>query len=312
MEIFYLDENKVASTDSLENIDKRKITWIRFLDKDPEKIKELSKFANIPEEEFEEFFDFEERSRLEQGRYLELTYQVPCTNNGEIETSTINLFVINNLFITVERQTTPSMAGIASLMRKGKLKFLFKESITNMLYYFLDKINDSFMHSIDRITNLTDILEAKGGNISDKQLMGLYNNNVTLTRFNQAILANLEVLAGLRKSYYKKFTKEDLDNFADLYYEKLQILDTEKIQREVITNLFNFQSVVSTKKLNNFIKLLTSLTVLIMVPTFITGLFGMNVPVPLANNPYAFIIILAGLIVFSGILFFIFKKAGWL
>ncbi|MFH1589511.1 MAG: CorA family divalent cation transporter [archaeon] len=312
MEIFYFNGKEVVSTDKLETIKKNKLTWIRFLDQNDENITEFSKFSGIPAEEFKEFFETEERSRLEQGDYLELTYQTPFRDKGDIETTPINIFIVNNLLITVERAKTKVFEQMADSMRKKKLKFLFKKSVGNMLHYFLDEINDDFLISIDRITNLTDVLESKKEHVSNEQLMKLYNYNVTLTYFNQAIIANLEVLVGLRKSYFKKFKKEDLRLFSELYYDKLQILDTEKIQREVIANLFNFQTVVATHRLNTFMKKLTSLALIIMVPTFITGLFGMNVKIPFAESDWAFAFIVGLMIFIASVFFVVFKKIDWL
>ncbi len=312
MEIFSLVGKEVKQLASLKDIDKTKQTWIRVLDMNEDLLTELSSFATIPLDEFKEFFEYEEHSRLEQGRFLELVYQAPFTEKGEITTSPVNMFIINNLFITVEKEKNASLEKISSFLKTKKLKFLFKQSIGEFLYYFLDKINDQFLTTIDKIANLADILESREGDVSTQQLMKLYNYNVTLTHFNQAIMANVEVLIGLKKSYFKKFTKDDLELFSDLYYDKLHILDTEKIQREVISNLFNFQTVVSTHKLNHFMKRLTSLALVIMVPTFITSLFGMNVKLPFAGSEYGFFILLGIMIVIALFLLLIFKLTDWI
>jgi len=312
MEIFSFNGKKTTILESLSDVNKNSLTWIRFVDRTDEKIESLSSFTGIPAEEFKDFYSFEERSRLEQGKFLELIYQVPVVSSGEIKTTPINIFIVNNMFITVERENVSPISKTASLLKQGKLKFLFKKSIGHFLYYFLDKINDSFLTSIDKIANITDILEAKGINVSDKQLTTLYNYNETLTRFNQALLGNLEVLSGLKKSYFRKFTKVDLEYFSDLYYEKLQILDTDKIQREVITNLFNYQTVIMSHNLNLFMKRLTSLTLIIVIPTFITGLFGMNYALPFQNYPHAFSYIFGFMILFAVVLYFILRKIGWL
>lgn len=312
MEIYFLDNSTVVYSEDLFAIDKSKTTWIRLKESSAEQLKMISEFTNIPLDEFQEYFESEERSRLEQGRFLELTYQVPfLESNGDLRTTSVNIFIIGNLFITVEKERIAPLEKIATMMKKSKMKFLLKGSLGEMLYNFLDKINDSFLASVDKISNLTEVLEIKK-DISTEQLMRLYNYNVVLTYFNQALLGNLEVLIGLRKSYFKKFKKSDLDLFADLYYDNLQIIDTEKIQREVITNIFNFQSIVSSHKLNNFMKRLTFLALLFMVPTLITGIFGMNVKLPLQASEYGFLFVI-GLLVFIVILVvYVFKKTDWL
>ncbi len=311
MEIYFLDKDKVKYSEDLSDINKSRLTWIRLNQESDAEIKNLSEFTNIPPDEFEEYFESEERSRLEQGKFLELMYKVPFFDEGDYRITSVNIFIINNLFITVEKERIVPLAKMAASLKRDKMKFLLRSSVGNLLYHCLDKVNDSFLSTVDNISNITEVLEMKK-DLSNQKLMKLYNYNVTLTYFNQALLANLEVLAGLRKSYFKNFDKADLELFSDLYYDNLQILDTEKIQREVITNIFNFQTVVSSYKLNRFMKRLTFLALLFMVPTLITGIFGMNVGFPPFVSEYGFVFVIGLIILIVVAFFIIFKKTDWL
>ncbi|MBU0666666.1 MAG: CorA family divalent cation transporter [Nanoarchaeota archaeon] len=312
MEIYTYNGKDIERVENLDQVNNKKLTWIRVINESEEKLQLISEKLEIPLDEFKEFLEEEERPRLEQGRFLELVYQAPFRENDEITTIPVNIFLIKQIFVTVEKEPLNVFQKTASLVNKNKLKFLFKKGQGGMLSYFLDNINDEFLSSIDKIANLTDVLESKGLNISDKQLSNLYDSNVTLTHFNQAVLANIEVLNGLRKSYFKNFTKADLSSFTELYYDALQVRDTEKVQREVISNLFNFQSVAASHRLNKFMKKLTSLALIIMIPTLITGIYGMNINLPLQQSPLAFIylMIIMFLIVVIGLI--IFNKIDWL
>ncbi len=64
------------------------------------------------------------------------------------------------------------------------------------------------------------------------------------------------------------------------------------IHREVLSGTMDaFASVISNNQ-NIVMKLLTALTILLTIPTLIASLWGMNVPVPLEGNPYAFWILI--------------------
>lgn len=72
-----------------------------------------------------------------------------------------------------------------------------------------------------------------------------------------------------------------------------------------------FSSVVSNN-LNNVMKILTSVTIVLTIPTIISGIYGMNVKLPIAKSPYAFWIIMIGTIVISWITIKILKKKNLL
>jgi magnesium transporter len=103
----------------------------------------------------------------------------------------------------------------------------------------------------------------------------------------------------------------DREAFADIYFDALQILDTLKIQREMIMNIFNIQSIISSNQMNWFMKKLTALALIIMIPTLISGIYGMNVDnLPFADQGFWFVIVVMFFV--TGMLFFMFKKFDWL
>ena len=108
------------------------------------------------------------------------------------------------------------------------------------------------------------------------------------------------------------FTPQDKEYFSDLYYDALQVMDTLKVQRDVLTSMFTFQSILSGSRLNKTMKLLTGLTLLIAVPTLIASIYGMNVSLPLAENAHGFLIVLVGMFLLSGIILWVLHKNEWL
>ncbi len=311
MEVFSFDVKNIIASLNLHHIQPDRVTWIRLVDPREDQIKAVSELAKIPQEEFKEFLEDEEHSRLEHGRFLEIVFHVPMKDNGDIETEPLNIFISGNMLITLERKTCSVTRKMSELLKKGKLRFLLRKNVGDFLHYLIDKINDEFLYNIEKIANLTEILSHKEMTISKDNLSKLYQSTITLSIFNQSIIANVDVLNGLRKSYYKKFTKDNLEDYADLYYDALQIRDTEKVQRDVITNLFNFQTVMSSNRLNAFMKKLTALALIIMVPTFITSLYGMNVALPFDKDPYAFWYLCGIMIVLTIILYVVFEKIDW-
>ena len=72
-----------------------------------------------------------------------------------------------------------------------------------------------------------------------------------------------------------------------------QGLNTTKIQLKLVDNISNTFSAIVSNNLNNVMKILTSLTIVLTIPTIIGGIYGMNVKLPFAEHEYSFWIIFA-------------------
>lgn len=286
----------------------RSTVWIRCVNPDDEKISLLSQISRIPIEEFRESVEEEERPKLSVNRYLEVVYGAPDLEEGDVVTVPIYIYTINNLIITIEKKPNAVLNEISKSMYANKRRFLFKRPIGHFIFFMLDKINDEFLKYIDRIAVKVEVFKEKGG-LSTENVAKIYDSSVTLSYFNQALIANIEVVNELRKSYYKSFRDEDRRHFSELYFDALQVMDTEKIQRDVISSLFNMQAVINSNRLNNFMKTVAFIALIIMVPTFITGFYGMNLDyMPLIHNRYAFHILLIIMLVVVFGLFSIYKR----
>ena len=77
-------------------------------------------------------------------------------------------------------------------------------------------------------------------------------------------------------------------------------------------NIREAYSNIATNNLNRQIKLLTTLTVVLTIPTIVGSFFGMNVPVPFDNNSLAFVGIIAATSGLAVLIIYLFRKSGWL
>ena len=214
------------------------------------------------------------------------------------------------MLVTIEKKPLKIFENISENLSKNKNKFLFKKGFSYFIYYVIDRINDDFLMRIDKIADRIDIYE----NFSKKQMNvkdieKIYDQSVTLSFFNQALIANVEVLNLLKKGYFKLIPRKDNGLFEELYYDVLQILDTEKIQREVITNLISVNSVLTTTRLNEYMKQLTLIALIIAIPTLLSGIYGMNfVNIPLADHKYGFHITSAIILFITFATYYLFTK----
>ncbi len=306
---YAIEKNKIVHAD-LDNLPRRGLVWIRSLESDDEELGWLSKLSRIPLTELKESYEEYERPRLTKKAYIELIYHAPHIFKDEgLQTLEIYFYIIGRLVITIENERNAILDRIEGKCIKNTVRFMFK-SPGIFLYHALDEINDNFLSIIDKISSNTEAI--KKADLGRMSINELYSKSMTLAYFNQSILANLEVLNQLRKSYYKSFVEMDRKNFAELYFDKLQILDTEKIQRELIMNLIDIQAITSTEKLNMTMKRLTGLALLIAIPTLISSIYGMNINLPFQDHPNSFVFLSGFMIISTAVIMFIMRIFDWL
>ena len=282
--------------------------WIRIVHPSIEKLKILSELTKISLQDLRVDVQFSERPKIHtMQQYVQITYKTPHMEDEQLVTIPFHIFVIKNCIVTIEKEPTKIINDLATELEHSESK----RPIGFFIFEALDKVNDEFLYRVENIGEKLEVFE-KRLNLKEEELETLYNYSIALTYFNQALVANLEVLNSLKKSSSKLFNARDREKFTDLYIEALHVLDTQKIQRDIIASLRGLQDSYAQKKMNEFIKRLTAVTVVLMVPTLITGIYGMNFEfIPLFHHPAGFYITIGGIVLITLILVWIFYKAKW-
>ena len=133
----------------------------------------------------------------------------------------------------------------------------------------------------------------------------------TLVYFATSLRANSIVLERLRR--YKRLEQypEDMELLEDVMVEYQQAIEMTTIYRDVIDGTRELMSSVIDSKLNNVMKYLTSITIVMAIPTIISGIYGMNVGgewMPFAKTPFGFEIISGIILLICIIVLWVLKK----
>ena len=169
----------------------------------------------------------------------------------------------------------------------------------------------NFDTSLDKIEDFIDIIETDVLKKVEKDYTDIvFPIKRTLIYFRKAIKYNTEVLKSLR---HGAIFKTQGDVFEDLYEDARQLIDEETISRERITEIVNTNYNTLSNELNKVMKSFTVIATLILLPTFITGLYGMNFQImPELNWEYGYLFAL-GVMFFSVVsMLLFFKKKKWL
>ena len=143
------------------------------------------------------------------------------------------------------------------------------------------------------------------------ELIDLHELESNLVYFDTSLRANKVVLERLLRYNRIKKYPEDEELLDDVVIENSQAIEMTKVYRDIIKGTRELLSAVMDNRLNNAMKNLASITIIMSIPTIISGIYGMNVDetwMPLANTPFGFGIICLLILVICLIAVHILKK----
>ncbi|MBT4334446.1 magnesium transporter CorA family protein [archaeon] len=275
--------------------------WVNVVNPTEKEIKYLSETYELDEQNIISGTDKNEIPRVEkseEGIYILLKILSP--NKKELETF---LIVITKNFILTLSRTQPKF--ITNLI-DGTTKFTTTLKITSLLK-LLATINEEFEKATLRIVRSVNS-EKKSliDKLSERDINSLLLQEDTLNNYVSSYYYTSLVYERIIK--HIKLLDEDKEQMEDLKIEARQGLDLCRASLKKISNLRNHLEVTLSNKLNKLITALTVFTILITVPAAISGIYGMNITLPLQNNPFAFYYILASIVAIWGIFIFYLKQ----
>ena len=132
-----------------------------------------------------------------------------------------------------------------------------------------------------------------------------------LVYFATSLRANGLILDKLTRYTKIKQYPEDKELLEDVIIENKQAIEMTGIYRDIINGTRELSSTIINNRLNNVMKYLAAVTIVMSIPTIISGIYGMNLNpngMPLSNTPFGFLIICGVTILLSGIAILILRK----
>jgi magnesium transporter len=185
---------------------------------------------------------------------------------------------------------------------KKKLRFVYQ------ILYRIAVLYQNDLRIIDK--RRTEIEERVGDDTEEVDLIALHELESTLVYFATSLRANDVVLD--RMTRYKRLEQypEDKELLGDVIVENKQAIEMTGIYRDIINGTRELLSSVIDNRMNTIMKLLTVITLIMAIPTVISGIYGMNLDarwVPFATTAHGFAIV-CGIIVVICILVFLWLR----
>ena len=287
--------------------------WVNMINPTVTEGEEIAKELGIDLHDLLAALDEEESSRVElEDGYTLILVDIPATEirheKEAYNTIPLGIILTQDVIITVCTEETPVLQAFVN----GRVKEFSTKKKLRFVYQILFRISTQYQYCLRIIDKKrTEIEERIDYNTENVDLIDLHALESTLVYFATSLRANGAVLDRLTR--YKRLEQypEDKDLLGDVIVENRQAIEMTSIYRDIINGTRELMSSVIDNRLNNVMKALTSVTLVMGIPTLISGLYGMNVNtqwMPLSNAPYGFGIICAMVAIICIVMLFILKK----
>lgn len=269
--------------------------WINLTNPTEKELEEVSEKTGLYMEFLKAPLDEEESSRLEiddDQTFIIVDIPVMDADRKSVQYYTIPLGIIlnENLIVTICLKENRALEDF--ILRKVKTFYTYKKS--RFILQILYRIATYYLLYLKQIDKASHVIEERlHKSMKNKELIQLLSLEKSLVYFSTSLKANEITLEKMLKLDIIQKYPEDQDVLEDVIIENKQAIEMANIYSNILSGTMDAFASIISNNLNIVMKLLASITIVMSIPTMISGFFGMNVNVPFANSPYGFSIILA-------------------
>lgn len=286
--------------------------WINIECPTPEDLAYLTQVLKVPVSFLNDIADIDERPRIEWEDEWQLTIiRVPLRHGEDgIPFITIPLGIISKgeIFVTVCHYKSEMLPDFIKHSHRKQFKINNNYELTLRL---LLSSSVWFLKYLKQLNNeVKDAEKELEKSIRNQELHRLMKIEKSMVFFNTSIRGNEVMLSKLHNIIKQQH---------QINYELIEDVETELKQAHIMANVYSdiltgtmdaFASIISNN-VNTIMKRMTSISIILMIPTLIASFYGMNVPSGFEDAQWGFLFIVVLSFTLSAIGFFLFKKIKW-
>lgn len=288
-------------------------SWVAMTAPSATEILKISKEFDIDIDDLKAPLDDEERSRLErEDGYTMILVDIPVIERRNekdwYETIPLGIFITEKVIFTICLKETrilkQFMDGLVpDFCTYKKTRFVYQILYNNSaLYLHYLRVIDKKSEEIEKI-----LLEDS----KNQDLIQLYELDKCLVYFTTSLKSNEVVMEKLLKTNSIRHYAEDEELLEDVIIENKQAMEMTHIYHNILRSMMSLFGSVIDNNLNQIMKLLAAITIVVELPTLISAFYGMNlnpVSMPFSKSPWGFGVIALFSFVVCMIAVYILKK----
>ena len=288
-----IQTNKFAEIKEFE-----KGSWINLVNPTENEIKKVCENLKIQDDFIRAALDNEEKARIdmeEDDGTILFIVDVPIMEKIKDEsdlysTMPIGMIVVrDDFFITVSLKKNKVIQSFEKTRMKNfqtykKSRFIFQILYMNASFFL------SYLKQINKETEIAEYILKKS--MRNKELLKMLSLEKGLVYFTTSLKSNELVMEKTMRGKTIKLYEDDEEILEDAIIENKQAIEMAKIYSDILNGTMDAYASIISNNLNGVMKFLTSITIVLAVPTMISSFWGMNVGLPLQNSPYGFAVMI--------------------
>lgn len=289
--------NELVQVDTIE-----KGCWINITAPTEEELNVIQERLNVNPKILRDPLDEEEKPRIDvEDDQIVIIVDIPYAYQDEetlkFETIPLGLLVIRDeYFISI----CAHEAQVLKPFINKKVKELYTYKKTRFIFQILYNNAKDYLKYLRQIDKRTEYLEGSlHKSMRNKELFKLLELEKSLVFFTTSLRSNDVVLERLLRGKYIKLYEEDQDLLEDAIIENKQAIEMANIYSTIMTGMMDAFSSVISNNLNIVMKFLTSVTIVLSIPTIVFSFYGMNMNLPFAGRPLSWLAVFIGTVILS-------------
>ena len=291
--------NTDMETNKIEEIKEfEKGSWINLTNPSDSEIRKVCEGINIEEDFIRYALDQEEKARIDDNEddgTILFVIDVPTIEKNEeneiYSTMPLGMIVVrDDFFITVSLRKNRVIEDfekrkIKNFQTYKKTRFIFQIFYLNSSYYL------TYLKQINKETEIAEYILKNS--MKNKELLKLLSLDKGLVYFATSLKSNEIVMEKTMRGKIVKLYDDDEDILEDAIIENRQAIEMAQIYTNILNGTMDAYASIISNNLNGVMKFLTSITIVLAIPTMISSFWGMNVKLPFENSNIGFIIMVA-------------------
>jgi magnesium transporter len=304
--------------------DGRSFAWIGLLGPDQAEIDAVAHEFDLHELAVEDTVHAHQRPKLERYGDTQFVVLRPARYVDPVEVvklGEVHLFLGADFVITVRHADEPDLSVVRKCLEDDPE--LLAHGPLAVLWGVLDRVVDDYVPVLQGLQDDIDQIEEQVFSGESHVSKRIYQLTREVIAFHRAVEPLRDVFAQLRFALSKNGDRTDVElrrRFRDVEDHYTRVLDRVENDRALLTNLVNVQSTLVAQRLtetgieqNEQVKRISSWAAIAFAPTLVAGIYGMNFDhMPELRWAYGYPFSILLMIAFAGLLWFLFRRRGWL
>jgi magnesium transporter len=267
--------------------------WVHVVNPSKEELEEVTRATGVLPEFLQAALDEEETPRIDKEDeqtliLVDIPVVEPEGTSFVYNTFPLGIVITETNIITVCLEETTIIEDFC----RGRVRGFDCAKKTRFVYQLLYKISSRFLQYLRQIDKAkTQVENALQKSLKNRELIQMLKLEKSLVFFSTSLKANEIVMEKMLKTNVLKRYPDDEELLEDVIIENKQAIEMCTIYRDILSGTMDAFASVISNNLNIVMKFLTSVTIILSIPTLFFSMWGMNVDVPFEGIKGGFLIV---------------------